>query len=152
MLSSPSFRIGYTLGRQGEAEPVPEAGLRREIPPEAFARRASPLGTAVETPSFAPDVRGNVRMSVPRKLLKGSRETGAEQASSRMETLFDGARRRVLTARPRRAIYCGTATCPGRSPLFNEGIGDVHGQTTGRKGSREGIGVSGDVGEEIECC
>ena len=30
------FRVGYTLGRRGEAEPVPEAGLRRKASSEAF--------------------------------------------------------------------------------------------------------------------
>ena len=51
------FRIGYTLGRQGEAGPVTFMEQRRKAPCGASARRASPLGTAVETPSFAPDVR-----------------------------------------------------------------------------------------------
>ena len=79
------FRIGYTLGRQGEAGPVPEAGSRREASPEASARRACPPGMAVETPSFALDVRGNERKRVAREPLKGSTAMGAEQASLRME-------------------------------------------------------------------
>ena len=90
------FRIGYTLGRQGEAGPVTFMEKRRKSPCGASARRASPLGTAVATPSFAPDVRCSAHIFVALARKEGM--TGAVLASSGMETPFDGARRRVLPA------------------------------------------------------
>jgi hypothetical protein len=58
-----SFRIGYTLGRQGEAGPVTFMEKRRRSPCGASARRASPLGTAAERLGFAPDVRCSAHIS-----------------------------------------------------------------------------------------
>ena len=106
------FRIGYTLGRQGEAGPVTFMGRRRKSPCGASARRASPLGTAVERLSFAPDVRCSALISVPLARKEGM--TGAVLASSWVETPFDGARKRVLTV-AKAATNLGTETCPGRS-------------------------------------
>ena len=64
MAYSLPFRIGYTLRRQGEAGPVTFMEKRRKSPCGASARRASPLGTAAEMLSFAPDVRGSAHLTV----------------------------------------------------------------------------------------
>ena len=75
MRESLPFRIGYTLRRQGEAGPVTFMERRRKSPCGASARRASPLGTAAETLSFAPDVRGNALIfaSMPARIENGGR-------------------------------------------------------------------------------
>ena len=67
------FRIGYTLGRQGEAGPVTFMEQRRKAPCGASARRASPLGTAAERLSFAPDVRcsAHIFASSPERMENG---------------------------------------------------------------------------------
>ena len=132
------FRIGYTLRRQGEAGPVTGMERGRKSPCRASARRASPLGTAVETPSFAPDVRCSALISVPLARKEGM--TGAVLASSWVETPFDGARKRVLTV-AKAATNLGTETCPGRSFMQIRKDRDLHGQTTGPKRPRERRGV-----------